>query len=184
MTRGIILGAVAVIILALVGAYLAVLAGLIPANADSKPSPLERWAAGKSLRATIHRQISLEDPNPLPVTDANLDAGIKLYAANCAACHGAADAKMSNVASGLYQRAPQLARHGVEDDAEAETYWKIEHGIRFTGMPSFGDSFNKQQIWQLTMLLKHMDSLPPKPAATFKKLPSQATKQRKQSAGM
>jgi len=42
------------------------------------------------------------------MTDANLIAGIKLYAADCALCHGAADGKASAIAEGLYQRAPQL----------------------------------------------------------------------------
>ena len=65
--------------------------------------------------------------------------GIRLYAFNCAVCHGAADAKPSNIAVGLYQleKAPQLADDGVEDDPEGVTFWKIKHGIRLDGHARF-----------------------------------------------
>ena len=97
---------------------------------------------------------------------------MKLYADNCMVCHGASDGEASNIAAGLYQRAPQFGKHG-EDDPEGETYWKIDHGIRLTGMPSFGKSLTQTQIWQVATFLKHMDSLPPKSQTAWKKLPSQ-----------
>jgi thiosulfate dehydrogenase len=170
-------GAAAVIVVGLLIAYAAVRFGLVPANADGKPSALERWAARKSLNATVQREADAKT-NPLAVDDSNLKAGIKLYGSNCAVCHGASDGKGSNIALGLYQHAPQLGKHGVEDDAEGETYWKIQHGIRLTGMPSFGKSLNETQIWQLVMFLKHMDKLPPAAQADWKKLPSQESPER------
>jgi thiosulfate dehydrogenase len=177
MIRFVALGAVGVVAAGLVAVYCALLLGLLPANADAKPSALERWAARTSLRATVARDAP-KQPDPLPVDDTNLAAGIKLYADNCMVCHGASDGQASNVAAGLYQHAPQLGKHGVEDDPEGETYWKIEHGVRLTGMPSFGNALTQTQIWQLSMLLKHMDSLPPKAQAAWKELPSQASASR------
>src|ERR1700681_979948 len=138
------LGAGLVIVLGLIAAYAAISFGLVPANSDARPSVLERWAARTSLNATIRREMRAT-PNPLPLTDANLTAGLKLYASNCMACHGAADGKASNIAHGLYQSAPQLADRGVEEDPDGEIYWKIQHGIRFTGMPSFGKSLTDTQ---------------------------------------
>lgn len=162
MARGIVLGIVATLVAFLVCGYAGIKLGLLPANADAKASKLERWAATTSLHATIARQAP-RTPNPVPLTDANLVAGIKLYAKNCAVCHGAADGRASNIAKGLYQRPPQLANDGVEDDPEGVTYWKVAHGIRFTGMPSFDRTLDDTQIWQLALFLKHMDSLPAGP---------------------
>ena len=167
MARAIVIGVVATLVALGFAAYIGVVAGMMPANADAKPSKLERWAARTSLAATIARGASTAPP-PIAPTDANLIAGIKLYAANCAICHGASDAKPSRIASGLYQHPPQLAKDGVEDDPEGVTFWKIEHGIRFTGMPSFGKTLDNLQKWQLTLFLKHMDSLPPAPERTWK----------------
>jgi mono/diheme cytochrome c family protein len=166
-------GAAAVIAITALCAYGALATGLVPANADAQPSALERWAARLSLHATVSREAAtLADP--LVPDDATLHAGLKLYGSNCMVCHGAADGKPSNVAMGLYQNAPQLGRHGVEDDPEGETYWKVAHGIRLTGMPSFDKTLTQTQLWQLATFLKHMDSLPPRVSAEWKKTPSQA----------
>lgn len=167
MARGFVLGVVATFVVLALFAYLGIVAGVMPANADAKPSKLERWMASRSLHATLAREAPTT-PNPVPLNDENLIAGIKLYTANCAICHGAADAKPSHIARGLYQKPPQLAQDGVEDDPEGVTYWKIYHGIRLTGMPSFGQSVNETQIWQLALFLKHMDSLPPAPERAWK----------------
>ena len=110
----------------------------------------------------------------MALTDPNLIEGIRLYAFNCAVCHGAADAKPSNIAVGLYQKAPQLADDGVEDDPEGVTFWKIKHGIRLTGMPGFSGTLNDDQIWKITLFLKHMDNLTPGSKPAWLKVPSQA----------
>jgi len=171
MARGIVIGIIGTLAVIVLLGYAAVELGLLPANADAKPSKIERWAARTSLRATIARQAP-RTPNPVALTDENLMSGIKLYAENCVMCHGASDAKPSNVAAGLYQRPPQLAKDGVEDDPEGVTFWKVNHGIRFTGMPAFGHTFNEIQIWQLALFLKHMDSLPPGPERVWKAVKS------------
>ena len=162
MVRGFLAGVATTIGVGLIGAYLLLQSGWVPANADAKPGGFELWAAGTSLNATLRNQAP-DGANPVPLTDANLADGIKLYGQHCAICHGtsAGDASASPVAKGLYPRPPQLATDGVEDDPEGVSYWKIKHGIRLTGMPSWGASLTDQQIWTLAMLLKHMDKLPP-----------------------
>ena len=178
MARGLVIGVVATLVAILLLAYLGIEAGMMPANADGKPLKVERWAARTSLAATVRRDAP-KTPNPLSLDDDNLIAGIKLYAQNCAVCHGAQDGVASNIARGLYQHPPQLAKHGVEDDPDGETYWKIAHGIRFTGMPAFGEALDDTQMWELTLFLKHMDSLPPAPQRVWKavKNPDPASRQ-------
>ena len=75
-------------------------------------------------------------------------------------CHGGSDGAASSIARGLAPNAPQLAKDGVEDDPEGETYWKIAHGIRFTGMPAFRETLSDGEIWQIVLFTKHMNSLP------------------------
>ncbi len=151
--------------------YFVVATGRIPANADSPPPAAEKWVARTALRATLAREAP-KGPNPQPFDDANLLAGIKLYAMNCAVCHGASDGQASNIGKGLYQRPPQLASDGVEDDPEGYTYWKIRHGLRMTGMPGFSGTLSDAQIWQLTLFLKHMDALTPAAQRAWKAVPS------------
>ena len=159
--KGVFSGFVLAVAVALVGGYLLVRSGLIPANADAKPGQLETWMARTSLKATLSRDAPT-GPNPVALTEQHLLDGVHLFAENCGVCHGSAkgDASASPIAKGLYQKPPQLATHGVEDDPEGVSFWRIKHGIRLTGMPSFGASLSDEQIWTLALFVKHMDKLP------------------------
>lgn len=171
MFKSFTFGVFATIVVALLCGYIAVRVGLVPANADANPGPLETWAAGTSLDATLRRDAP-KGANPVALTDDNLIAGIDLYGRHCALCHGTAngEASASPVAKGLYPRPPQLATDGVEDDPEGLSYWKIKHGIRWTGMPSWKGTLTDQQIWTLALFLKHMDKLPPAPEQAWQKV--------------
>lgn len=171
MIRGFVIGIVATLVAIALLLYIGVKVGAMPANADGKPSRLERWAASTSLHATLDREAP-KGPNPVALNDENLVAGIRTYGENCAVCHGAADGTPSRIARGLYQHPPQLAKDGVEDDPEGVTYWKVAHGIRLTGMPAFGKTLTDEQIWQLALFLKHMDQLPPGPQKAWTAVPS------------
>ena len=160
MLRGVILGIILAVVATAITGYAIIRTGLMPANADDRPPHFEVWAAKTSLHATLRRSAP-RVTDPLPATTDNLLAGVKLYAQNCAVCHGDASANATNVADGLYQKPPQLAKDGVEDDPDGVTYWKLQHGIRWTGMPAFGKTLSEKQLWQVTLFLKTMDHLPP-----------------------
>ena len=160
------------VVLAGIG-YFAVKVGIVPANADSKPTALESWAANTALDATLERDTK-GLKNPIQPSDENLITGMQLYVENCAICHGASDAKPSNLAQGFYIEAPQFAKDGVEDDPETASFWKVKHGIRFTAMPSFATTLQDDEIWKIAMFLKQMDKLPPTVDAAWKKVPSVA----------
>ena len=162
MFRAFLWGVVLTILAAVGGGYAILRAGLIPANADAKPGWFESWATGVSLDATLAREAP-KGPNPVPLTDANLVAGIDLYGQHCAICHGTAkgEASASPIAKGEYPAPPQLATDGVENDPEGYSFWIIAHGIRWTGMPAWRGTLNDEQIWTLALFLKNMDKLPP-----------------------
>ena len=103
MLKGIIAGIAVTIAAALVGGYILIQSGFIPANADATPGPIETWIARTSLDATLNREAP-KDPNPIAMTDKNLIDGINLYAQHCAICHGTKNgsASASPVAKGLY----------------------------------------------------------------------------------
>jgi thiosulfate dehydrogenase len=159
---GFVLGIVFSLVVAAAGGFLTIKEGWIPANADAQAGWLEKYAARSSLRATLAAEAP-KSPNPVPVTDTNLMEGIQLYGTHCVVCHGSSKGKfaMSAIAKGEYPSAPQLATDGVEDDPQGWTFWKIKHGIRWTGMPSWKYELDDRQIWTLALFLKHMDNLPP-----------------------
>src|ERR1700677_2873413 len=141
--RAYLWGILTVLVILIVGGFAVYWFALIPMGADTARIPLERQMANHMVNATIL-------------------AGAKLYMTNCAVCHGSAGSDQSNMSKGQYVNPPQFTKHGVDDDPEGETYWKIEHGYRFTGMPSFKGTLTEEQICQLTYFLKRgMSNLPP-----------------------
>src|SRR5450756_889303 len=123
MLKGLIWGVVLTLAAALLGAYALVQSGLIPANADANPGPIELWVAGTSLEATLQREAP-KGKNPVPLTEQTLLNGVHLFAQNCAVCQrsakgaGAPAPAPSPIAKGVYPRRPQLATHGVEGDPQ------------------------------------------------------------------
>jgi thiosulfate dehydrogenase len=171
MIRAFFMGVLVTIVVILVGGYFGLRNGIVPANSDATPSSFEIWAAQTSLRATLQREAPTT-PNPVTLTEENLLAGIDLYGQHCAICHGTAkgETSASPLAKGLYPQPPQLASEGVEDDPEGVTFWKVKHGIRWTGMPAWRDTLNDQQIWTLALFLNHMDKLPPAAQQAWQKV--------------
>jgi mono/diheme cytochrome c family protein len=62
----------------------------------------------------------------------------------------------------------------VEDDDDGEIYWKLYHGIRMTGMPAFRSALTENELWQIALFLKNMNSLPPAPEKAWQAVPSAA----------
>lgn len=162
MLKSVLAAVVLTLGLLIAAAFALVESGYIPANADAQPGRLETWMASTSLDATLNREAPKE-ANPVARTDENLLAGVHLFAQNCAVCHGNSKGLPSEspIAKGLYQKPPQMATDGVEDDPEGVSFWKIKHGIRLTGMPSFKSTLSDKEIWTLALFLKHMNKLPP-----------------------
>jgi mono/diheme cytochrome c family protein len=159
--RSFVGGIIATILVLCLAAYLAIVTGYLPARADGPLMPGEKWVASTALKATIAREAP-KPPYPYPETDADIANGAKLYVQNCAVCHGTAHSTPNAIARGLGVKAPNFAKHGVDDDPAGETYWKIDHGIRFTGMPAFDQSLDQRSIWDVAYFLsKKPKELPP-----------------------
>ena len=86
--------------------------------------------------------------------------GMKLYTMNCALCHGGLDRKPSTLANSFYPPPPNLVSD-PPDDPEWRIYYTIRTGIRYTGMPAWDKTLSDQDMWKITMLLSHLDKLPP-----------------------
>lgn len=129
-----------------------------PVAVADRPFLLER----ELVRAPLHVRINKEMPAraPIEASPTNLSAGAQIYRQQCAACHGLYG-RPSDFGDHMYPRAPQLwAPHGngvvgVSDDPVGETFWKVENGVRLTGMPAFGKVLNSTQMWQVSLLVKN-----------------------------
>ncbi len=135
--------------------------GTPPVATGDKQLPFEKQIVGVSLHARIDRE--MPKVVPIPVDEAAFIAGASIYQVQCAACHGLPD-HASSFSKGMFPRAPQLfARHGdvvgVTDDEPGESFWKVQNGIRLSGMPAYKDVLSETELWQVTLLVAHADKL-------------------------
>jgi len=137
-----------------------------PVAVTDPPLPFERIVTHIPLNARIDSEMIHNAP--IAADESNLVAGAQIYHEQCASCHGH-PGKPSSFGQYMFPSAPQLwQKHrngvvGVSDDPPGETYWKVENGIRLTGMPSYNKVLNQTQMWQVTVLLANADK--PLPAA-------------------
>jgi len=137
-----------------------------PVAVGDKPLPDERQITRIALNARIDRE--MPKTAPIQADEAAFVAGAQIYRDDCAACHGF-HGKPSVFAKHMYPSAPQLwQKHkngavvGVSDDPPGETFWKVDNGIRLSGMPAYHEVLSETQIWQVTLLLANADKpLPP-----------------------
>jgi thiosulfate dehydrogenase len=92
--------------------------------------------------------------------ESNLLEGVRVYKQACAVCHGLPGEPKTMIAERMAPSPPQLFHgSGVTDDEAWESYWKVENGIRMTGMPGFKGKLNETQIWQVVILIKDADKI-------------------------
>src|SRR5487761_714422 len=120
--------------------------GFIDPRADIPVNRLEMKMAMPSLDAAVDRRAP-EMRNSIQPTDENLLAGMKIYQTNCAICHGDIRRPHGALADSLYPRAPQFLEDSP-DMPENQNFFIVQHGIRMSGMPSWKQVLNEQQIWQ------------------------------------
>lgn len=147
--------------------YTIVISGVINPGADEAIPPLERWAAKTSLRAYLKKNLRHEN-NPVEINSTSLKQGVDIYVKNCAACHGFADAKKTNIGSGMYKQPNIFSGEDWSGEKDELVYWFIEHGVRLTGMPSYKTSLTADEKWKLVNLIKNMEKLPPDAAEYWK----------------
>ena len=156
------------IVLILVGAYLVVKLGYINFAADQEAPAIERHLAMVASDASMERRAPAIQ-NPLTPTEDTLVAGAKLYRDNCAGCHGSSANPDAAMGHAFNPPAPQFMSDSA-DMADNENFYIIQHGIRWTGMPSWKGTLTDEQIWTLALFLKHMDKLPPAPEQAWQNI--------------
>ena len=86
-------------------------------------------------------------------TPASINAGARLYAANCAACHGLDGGGEGPLASSLPMWPPNLNGPLLGQRLDGELFWHVLQGLQDrhgkTTMPGFGDRLSDDDVWAL-----------------------------------
>jgi len=160
------------VVLIVGGAWAYLRFGQPPVATADKPFPFEEQIVKVPLQARIGREMQTA---PFDISEDVYEAGAHVYRQQCASCHGAPGEDVA-YAKWMYPRAPQLwKKHakgnvvGVSDDEVGETFWKIKNGIRLSGMPAYEHVLTTDEMWDVTLLLKHAGEQLPDPVVAILK---------------
>lgn len=160
--------------------YLYLRSGYTPVSTSASPLPFERFFAKLAMRATLSHDAPKADA--IPPTEGDLKAGADLYRENCAVCHGLPNAAQTGISKGMYPHPPQffrLDRATTYDSSRPfrplnpKAYWKVQNGVRLTGMPGFKGSLSEQEIREVSQFVGNARNLPPAVMATLEGKPDQ-----------
>lgn len=115
---------------------------------------VRRWAVPRDVR---------DRTNPVASSPEVVEEGLAHFARYCATCHANDGSGETTIGKGLFPKAPDMRRAPTQDLTDGELFYIIEYGVRFTGMPAWGDGSAKGEElgWKLVRFIRHQPELTP-----------------------
>lgn len=104
--------------------------------------------------SSVTRTPMTDRPNPSANDAATLALGQRLYAQNCAVCHGSGGA--GNGAFTARVRPPNLTSGASAAHTDGDWYWYISRGIPGSGMPAFAATFSERDTWAVIRYVRSL----------------------------
>lgn len=133
--------------------------GVVSIAASEPHLALTRWVLEVGMDRSMERH-SLGLEAPVTYTEEQIRHGFIHFNEMCVLCHTAPGMKPSEISQGMRPKPPELQKV-VRELKDAETFWLIRHGIKFTGMPSFGKTHSENQIWGIVGFVKLLPDMSP-----------------------
>jgi len=150
------------IFLLLIVALAFIIATQVNLSALPEPGPFETRMATASKRwviARAARKSVAAEPNG---TAADQENGDMLYGMDCDSCHGKDGRHPTSTGQWMYPRVLDLGSPEVQGWSDAELFWIVKNGVRFSGMPAFGKVQNDKEIWDLVRYVRSLGTAAPK----------------------
>lgn len=98
--------------------------------------------------------------NPVLMNEESVRNGMAHFADHCAQCH-ANDGTGAEMGNAMFPPTPDLKASATQSLGDGELFYIVEHGVRFTGMPSFstGTIEGEESSWHLVNFIRHLPKL-------------------------
>jgi plastocyanin len=126
--------------------------------ADRPPGRLETAVARRLVRLSIPAAARAQT-NPMAGAPDQWRAGADHFAEHCAVCHGPGGRGDSEIGSKMYPPVPDLASPAIQEFSDGALFSIIQHGVRWTGMPSFRAAHDDDETWALVAFVRHVPRL-------------------------
>lgn len=129
-------------------------------SARAEPSRLEEVVARGVRRLATPSTVRAQS-NPVPKTPEVLEEAMGHFADHCATCHGNDGSGDTSIGRSFYPKTPDMRASATQSLSDGELFWIIEHGIRLTGMPAWGDGTpeGERGSWGLVHFIRKLPTL-------------------------
>ncbi len=129
-------------------------------GARQSPTPAEA-ALAKRLRSWSLPSGARQRRNPVTSSPEVLQESARHFADHCASCHGNDGGGNTEIGRNLYPPAPDMREATTQQLSDGELYYIIHNGVRWTGMPAWGEPGNDNDLdsWKLVLFIRHLPNL-------------------------
>ncbi len=138
-------------------AVLVVVSGIVPIAASSGHWGVTEWFLHFAMqRSVATHSVGVEAP---PLDDSRLRMmGAGHYESGCRPCHGAPGNPAPVVPQQMTPHPPDLSARVKEYD-DAELFYIVRHGVKFTGMPAWPAQKRGDEVWAMVAFLRELPKL-------------------------
>ena len=88
--------------------------------------------------------------------------GASLFHEECRDCHGAPGVAAESFAQGLYPAPADLLSGDVQKEwKDKQLFWIVENGLKMTGMPAFGSTLSRDELYNVVAFLRRLPGTTP-----------------------
>ena len=141
-------------------------------SARQEPSRAEAFLARRLRSFAIPSNVR-SATNPVAFSPEILSEARAHFADHCATCHANDGSGDTSIGKGLYPRPPDMRQAATQNLSDGEIYWAIHNGVRFTGMPAFGEDkpdTPDEDSWKLVHFVRHLPKITEEELLSMKNL--------------
>ena len=157
--RGALAGVLGTLLLALLVALGVAYTGAYNVAASSGHTAGWRWLLDTTMHASVRSRAD-EGESQARLARADVAAGASEYKAMCEHCHGGPGVEPAGWSRGMLPRPPHMTE-AAREWKPAEVVWIVRHGVKYTGMPSFGEGHDEVQLWNIAAFVKDLPAMTP-----------------------
>ncbi|MBM4124325.1 MAG: c-type cytochrome [Nitrospira sp.] len=152
-------------------------------SAKAEPGRLEVLLARQVRRLAIP-YAQRNAPNPVPAGPDVLAEALHHFADHCATCHANDGSGRTPIGRNVYPKAPDLRLPDTQSLSDGELFFVIHNGIRFTGMPAWGQGKpeDDKDSWKLVRFIRHLPQLTPDELDAMKRYNPKTEREREEEA--
>ncbi len=133
-------------------------------SANARPSRAEERFANLAKEVVIPFEAQIRH-NPIAANEQARQAGLEIYQRSCSTCHGEDGRSQGAYGRSMYPPAMDLTSPHVRKWSDAELFWIVENGVRFTGMPGWHEMLDEESTWRVVLAIRQLQQAGPKQTA-------------------